>query len=101
MSSAVHITRWGEAGPRVVLIHGGVQGSSLSGAGHFTAQQRLAAQGFQLIVPDRPGHGKSPSPVAYAPERTMLLRGYGKSYALTGLRLGFAAGPEASFTEMG
>ena len=62
MSSPVHVTRWGEAGPRVVLIHGGVQGSSLSGGGHFTAQQRLAAQGFQLLVPDRPGHGKSPSP---------------------------------------
>lgn len=62
LSSAVHVTRWGEAGPRVVLIHGGVQGSSLSGAGHFTAQHRLAAQGFQLLVPDRPGHGKTPSP---------------------------------------
>ncbi|HEX7235321.1 MAG TPA: alpha/beta hydrolase [Gammaproteobacteria bacterium] len=62
MSSPVHVTRWGEAGPRVVLIHGGVQGSSLSGAAHFPAQQRLAAQGFQLLVPDRPGHGKSASP---------------------------------------
>ena len=62
MSSPLHVTRWGESGARVVLIHGGVQGSSTSGASHFAAQQRLAAQGFQLLVPDRPGHGKSPSP---------------------------------------
>jgi pimeloyl-ACP methyl ester carboxylesterase len=58
----MHVTRWGESGTRVVLIHGGVQGSSTSGASHFAAQQRLAMQGFQLLVPDRPGHGKSPSP---------------------------------------
>ena len=58
----MHVTRWGELGTRVVLIHGGVQGSSTSGASHFAAQQRLAVQGFQLLVPDRPGHGKSPSP---------------------------------------
>ena len=44
--------------------------------------------------------GPSPSPVAFAPERTVLLRGYGKSYALTGLRLGYAAGPEAVITQM-
>ena len=62
MSSSLHVTRWGDSGARVVLIHGGVQGSSTSGTSHFAAQQRLAVQGFQLLVPDRPGHGKSPSP---------------------------------------
>ncbi len=58
----VHVTRWGESGPRLVLVHGGVQGSSVGGDHHFAAQQRLAGRGFQLLVPDRPGHGRSPSP---------------------------------------
>ncbi len=44
--------------------------------------------------------GPSPSPVKFAPERALLLRGYGKSYALTGWRLGFAAGPADVITEM-
>lgn len=44
--------------------------------------------------------GPAASPVQYAPERTVLLRGYGKSYALTGLRLGYAAGPTDVITEM-
>ena len=44
--------------------------------------------------------GPSPSPVRFAPERTVLLRGFGKSYAMTGLRLGFAAGPTEIITEM-
>ena len=29
---------------------------------HFSAQERLASRGWQVIVPDRPGHGRSPSP---------------------------------------
>jgi len=44
--------------------------------------------------------GPSPSPVSFAPERTLLLRGYGKSYAMTGLRLGYAAGPPEVIAEM-
>lgn len=44
--------------------------------------------------------GPAPSAVQYAPERTMLLRGYSKSYAMTGLRLGYAAGPTDIITEM-
>lgn len=44
--------------------------------------------------------GRSPSPVQFAPERTILLRGFGKSHALTGLRIGFAAGPTAVIAEM-
>ncbi|MDO8630122.1 MAG: aminotransferase class I/II-fold pyridoxal phosphate-dependent enzyme [Phycisphaerales bacterium] len=51
---------------------------------------------YNLLVYD----GPSPSPVAFAPQHTMLLRGYGKSYALTGLRLGYAAGPADVITEM-
>jgi aspartate aminotransferase/aminotransferase len=44
--------------------------------------------------------GAAASPVSFAPERTVLLRGYGKSYALTGWRLGYAAGPAEVITEM-
>ena len=44
--------------------------------------------------------GPSPSPATYAPETTLLLRGFGKSYAMTGLRMGFAAGPSGVTTEM-
>ncbi len=44
--------------------------------------------------------GPSPSVVSFAPERTLLLRGFGKSYAMTGLRMGFAAGPGDVITEM-
>jgi pimeloyl-ACP methyl ester carboxylesterase len=58
----IHVTRWGQSGPRVVLIHGSAQGSALSGSGHFAAQQRLADDGWQVLVPDRPGHGLSPAP---------------------------------------
>ena len=58
----VHITRWGESGPRLVLIHGGVQGGLVGGDRLFATQQRLTERGWQLIVPDRPGHGRSPDP---------------------------------------
>ena len=44
--------------------------------------------------------GPAPSMVRFAPERTVLLRGYGKSYALTGLRLGYAAGPSEVIAQM-
>lgn len=56
------VTRWGQQGPKVVLVHGSAQGSDLGGDRHFTAQQRLAERGWQLLVPDRPGHGRSPDP---------------------------------------
>ncbi len=59
---AIHITRWGSSGPAVVLVHGGVQGSRSGGETCFAAQRPLADQGWQLIVPDRPGHGQSPNP---------------------------------------
>jgi aspartate aminotransferase/aminotransferase len=36
----------------------------------------------------------------YAPHRTLLLRGFGKSYGMTGWRLGYAAGPQFLIEEM-
>jgi pimeloyl-ACP methyl ester carboxylesterase len=61
-STSIHVTRWGAAGPRVVLIHGGAQGTSASGEVNFLNQKVLAERGWQLIVPDRPGHGRSSDP---------------------------------------
>jgi len=44
--------------------------------------------------------GPCPSGVGFAPERTLLLRGFGKSYGMTGWRLGYAAGPKWLIGEM-
>jgi aspartate/methionine/tyrosine aminotransferase len=44
--------------------------------------------------------GPVPSVVKYAPERTLLLDGYSKNLALTGWRLGYAAGPKALIEQM-
>ena len=41
-----------------------------------------------------------PPPLPFAPERTLLLRGFSKSYGMTGLRLGYAAGPKWLIEEM-
>jgi len=61
-NTPIWLTRWGADGSRVVLVHGGAQGSEVGGAKHFAAQERLAERGWQVLVPDRPGHGRSPSP---------------------------------------
>jgi aspartate aminotransferase/aminotransferase len=42
----------------------------------------------------------NPCPLPYAPDNTLLLRGYGKTYGITGWRMGYAAGPEAIVGEM-
>ena len=44
--------------------------------------------------------GPVPSPVRFAPERTLLLRGYSKSHAMTGLRIAYAAGPAEVIAQM-
>jgi pimeloyl-ACP methyl ester carboxylesterase len=61
-TTSIHITRWGDSGPRVVLVHGGTQGTTAAGEANFSNQRVLAERGWQLIVPDRPGHGKSADP---------------------------------------
>ncbi len=61
-NDSMFVTRWGNQGPKVVLVHGSAQGSKVGGDHHFSAQQRLAERGWQLLVPDRPGHGRSPDP---------------------------------------
>ena len=57
----IHLTEQG-AGPRVVLVHGSAQGSSVGGAKHFANQAGLATRGWTVVTPDRPGHGLSPAP---------------------------------------
>jgi aspartate aminotransferase/aminotransferase len=44
--------------------------------------------------------GPVASVVKYAPERTILLDGYSKNLAMTGWRLGYAAGPKALIEQM-
>ena len=69
------------------------------------AMAELAKQHDLLLVSDEIYamlcyDGVNPSVVRHAPDRTLLLRGYGKSYAMTGLRMGYAAGPPEVITQM-
>jgi pimeloyl-ACP methyl ester carboxylesterase len=57
----INITCWGQPGRRMVIIHGGVQGNLGGGPATFAKQMALTEKGWQLILPDRPGFGKSPS----------------------------------------
>jgi aspartate/methionine/tyrosine aminotransferase len=52
------------------------------------------------IYTDLSFDGPSPSIVRYAPERTVLLRGFSKGHGMTGWRLGYAAGPVNVIQEM-
>ncbi len=61
-NDTVYVERWGSDGPRVLLIHGGAQGTSSAGHRNFEQQEALGGAGWQLLVPDRPGHGRSPDP---------------------------------------
>jgi pimeloyl-ACP methyl ester carboxylesterase len=56
----IYITRWG-SGPPVVMVHGSAQGGPAGGAEQFGAQRPLVDHGWELVLPDRPGHGRSPS----------------------------------------
>ena len=57
----INVRRWGDAGPRVLMVHGGVQGGLGGGPSTFDAQEPLAARGWQIEVVDRPGFGRSPT----------------------------------------
>lgn len=60
-SLPVIITEWGESGPVVLMVHGGVQGGIGGGPTNFHAQRPLADRGWRLRLMDRPGFGDSPS----------------------------------------
>ncbi len=57
----IHVTHWGDSGPEVLIVHGGVQGGLGGGPSTFANQQALAGKGWRLQVVDRPGFGQSPS----------------------------------------
>jgi len=59
---SIYVTHWGTTGPRVVMVHGSAQGSRNGGDHHFSRQRQLGEAGWQLLVPDRPGHGRTPAP---------------------------------------
>src|SRR5262249_48411422 len=51
---------------------------------------------YDSLCYDRP----NPCPMSLAPRNTLILRGFGKTYGVTGWRIGFAAGPAALIAEM-
>src|SRR5262245_37383434 len=59
--SPIQVAHWGAKGPPVVLVHEGVQGTRMGGAAQFAPQRQLVERGWQMMVPDRPGHGQSAS----------------------------------------
>lgn len=72
---------------------------------NITAIAELAQKHDLLLASDEiynllAYEGAPASPVRFAPERTLLLRGFGKSYGMTGWRMGYAAGPPAVIAEM-
>ena len=58
VTTDLYVEVWGDGTP-VVLVHG----SLATGAEEWSAQRPLADRGFQLIVPDRRGYGRSPAAV--------------------------------------
>ncbi len=75
------------------------------GADEIEGISELAREHDLLIISDEiyeslSYDGPPATPIRFAPERTLLLAGYGKSYAVTGWRMGYAAGPEAVIREM-
>lgn len=60
-SLSIAITEWGDVGPMVLMVHGGVQGGIGGGPTNFHAQRPLADRGWRLRLMDRPGFGDSPS----------------------------------------
>ena len=56
----------------------------------------VADEIYDALCYDGPG----PSPMQYAPDHTVLVRGFGKTYGLTGWRIGYAAGPAPIINEM-
>jgi pimeloyl-ACP methyl ester carboxylesterase len=89
----IHMTTWGNTGPLVLFVHGGVQGGIGGGPGNFTGQQPLSEQGWQLKVPDRPGFGESPSrgPDDMVADSVWISKEIGESGHLVGHSFGGAA----------
>lgn len=68
-------------------------------AAEMQAAAALARKHNLLIVADEiykplTFDGANPCPASYAPERTIVLGGFGKTFGVTGWRMGYVAGPE-------
>ena len=57
----VTFTCWGQHGPRVILVHGGVQGNLGGGPETFDKQEELNQKGWQVLRVYRPGFDGTPS----------------------------------------
>jgi 2-hydroxy-6-oxonona-2,4-dienedioate hydrolase len=66
-----HYVTAGEKGPAVVLLHGGIEGSS-GLAGFRFMIPFLAEHGFRVYAPDRPGFGLSDTRQEYWPTRGFM-----------------------------
>lgn len=63
-----HYAAAGESGPPIILLHGGIQGSS-GAAGWRLMMPFLAENGFRVYAPDRPAFGLSDTREAFWPKR--------------------------------
>ncbi len=77
----------------------------VAGDAELKALAELARRHDALLVSDEiytvlSYDGPCPTPVRHAPERTLLLGGFGKSYGITGWRMGYAAGPADVVAQM-
>ncbi|MBM3939486.1 MAG: alpha/beta hydrolase [SAR202 cluster bacterium] len=67
-----HYMTAGDTGPAVVLLHGGIQGSSgLAGWGRWM-MPALAQAGFRVYAPDQPGFGLSDTRPEFRPRHGVL-----------------------------
>ena len=62
--TTVHYVTAGESGPSVVLLHGGLPGSSGTAGFRFMAPF-LGAHGFRVYAPDQPGFGLTHDPTNF------------------------------------
>ena len=63
-----HYTTSGETGPAIILLHGGINGSSGTAGWRFMAPF-LGANGFRVYCPDQPGFGHADTREEYWPKR--------------------------------
>jgi 2-hydroxy-6-oxonona-2,4-dienedioate hydrolase len=66
-----HYMTSGETGPAVILLHGGIPGSSGTAGFRFTATA-LGEAGFRVFCPDMPGFGLSDTHEEYWPKRGVI-----------------------------
>lgn len=98
----LYVETWGTGVP-VLLAHG----SLATGAEEWPAQRPLASEGFQLLVPDRRGYGRSPAALGEdflrdAVDLAALMGGgahlVGHSYGGLGALFAAARRPEATLS---